>query len=335
MPVQIETVKTVPIRDASEYVAVLRSLHAVQIQPQVDGHVSKIIASSGDKVSAGMPLLVIDPSRQAATVTNQKAIHDANVAARDLARDQFARIKRLYAGGAATRQDLDRAQTALRQAEAQVASTEAQTKVQVVELHRYRVVAPVGGTVGDIPVRIGDYVTPQTVLTTLDDNDALEAYVDVPVERAAGLKLGTPVEIIDDTGKVLAPCEVTFVSPRADPATQMILVKAKVDNESNVLRSGQFTRARIVWSNHEGPAVPVLAVQRRAGQPFVWLVNDGGGGMTAEQRAVQLGPIQGQQYPVTGGIKAGDRIVVSGVQKLRPGARVTEMRPPGARGAHG
>jgi len=328
MPVQIETVKAVPIRDVSEYVAVLRSQHAVQIQPQVEGHVSTILVTSGDKVRAGTPLLVIDPSRQAATVSSQKAIRDANIAARDLARQQFGRVKRLFDGGAATRQDMDQAQTALRQAEAQVASTEAQTKVQAVELHRYRVVAPTDGTVGDIPVRVGDYVTPQTLLTTLDDNDDLEAYVNVPIERAAILKLGTLVEIVDEQGKVLAPCKVTFVSPRADPATQAILVKAGVDNQEGRLRSGQFARARIVWSTREGPAVPVLAVQRRAGQPFVWIVHEAQGGLSAEQRAVQLGPIQEQQYPVVGGIKAGDRIVVSGVQKLRPGARVMAAPPP-------
>jgi RND family efflux transporter MFP subunit len=333
MPVQIETVKTVPIRDASEYVAVVRSQHSVQVQPQVDGHVYKILVASGDKVRPGTPLLIIDPSQQAATVSSQRAIRDANVAARDLAREQFTRIKHLYDGGAATRQDMDQAQTALRQAEASAASSEAQTKAQSVQLQRYRVVSAIEGTVGDIPVRIGDFVTPQTLLTTVDDNDALETYVNVPIERATALKLGTPVEIIDDKGKVLAPSEVTFVSPRADPATQMVLVKAHVDNSAARLRSWQFTRARIIWSKHDGPAVPVLAVQRRAGQPFVWVVHEAAGGLSAEQRAVELGPIQEQQYPVTGGIKAGDRIVVSGVQKLRPGARVMQMPPPGGQGA--
>jgi RND family efflux transporter MFP subunit len=330
MPVQIETVKAVPIRDASEYVAVLRSRQSVQVQPQVDGHVNQILVASGDRVHPGTPLLEIDPSQQKATVSSQRAVRDANVAARDLAREQFARVKRLFDGGAATRQDMDQAQTSLRQAEASAAASDAQTKVQSVQLRRYRVVAAIEGTVGDIPVRIGDYVTPQTLLTTLDDNDALEAYVNVPVERAATLKLGTAVELVDSQGKVVAPCKVSFVSPRADPATQMVLVKATVDNSGGKLRSGQFTRARIIWSTRDGPAVPVLAVQRRAGQAFVWIVREAQGGLSAEQRAVQLGPIQEQQYPITGGIKAGEKIVVSGVQKLRPGAHVMPMPPPGA-----
>jgi RND family efflux transporter MFP subunit len=336
LPVQIETVKAVPIRDSSEYVALVRSQHSVQVQPQVDGHVYKILVASGDKVRPGTPLLVIDPSQQKATVNSQKAIHDANLAARDLAREQFNRVKKLFDGGAGTRQDMDQARSALQQAEASAAASAAQSKAQSVQLGRYRVVSAIEGTVGDIPVRVGDFVTPQTQLTTVDDNDALEAYVNIPIERAAGLKLGTPVEIIDDKGKVLAPSEVTFISPRADPATQMVLLKAHIDNSAARLRSWQFTRARIIWSTHEGPAVPVLAVQRRAGQPFVWVVNEAAGGLSAEQRAVQLGPIQEQQFPITGGIKAGDRIVVSGVQKLRPGARVMQMPPPGARGApHG
>jgi RND family efflux transporter MFP subunit len=308
----------------------------VQVQPQVDGHVYKILVTSGDKVRPGTPLLVIDPSQQAATVSSQKAIHDANIAARDLAREQFIRVKKLFDGGAGTRQDMDQARSAVQQAEASAAASAAQIKAQSVQLGRYRVVSAIEGKVGDIPVRVGDFVTPQTLLTTIDDNDALEAYVNIPIERAAGLKLGTPVEIIDEKGKVLAPSEVTFISPRADPATQMVLLKARIDNSAARLRSWQFTRARIIWSTHDGPAVPVLAIQRRAGQPFVWVVNEAAGGLAAEQRAVQLGPIQEQQYPITGGIKAGDRIVVSGVQKLRPGARVTQMPPPGARGApHG
>ena len=328
MPVQIETVKSVPLRDASEYVGVLRSRQSVQIQPLVEGHVSKILVTSGDEVQPRAPLIDIDPSRQRAAVSSQQALHQANVAALDLARKQFSRIERLFKRGAATRQDFDQTQNALRQAEANASATEAQTQAQAVELHYYRVVAPAGGTVGDIPVRVGDLVTSQTLLTTLDDNSTLEVYVDVPLERAASLKLGTRVEIVDAAGAVLAPSEVSFVSPRADPATQMVLVKANVDNQAGRLRAAQFVRARIVWRQHDGPVVPVLSVQRRAGQAFVWVVSGTDGALTAALRVVQIGPIEGQSYPVTGGLQAGDRIVASGVQKLRPGARVAPLPAP-------
>ena len=146
-------------------------------------------------------------------------------------------------------------------------------------------VAPVGGTVGDIPVRVGDLVTTQTLLTTLDDNTTLEAYIDVPTERAATLKLGTLVEIVDAASEVVAPSEVSFVSPRADPATQMVLVKASVDNRAGRLRAAQFVRVRIVWRQYEGPTVPVLAVQRRAGQAFVWVVSEKDGALDRSRSA--------------------------------------------------
>ena len=323
MPVQIETVRAVPLRDASEYVAVLRSRQSVQVQPLVEGHVSKILVASGQDVQPRTELVQIDPSRQQAAVTSQRALHAADLASLELARKQFGRMERLYKSGAATRQDFDQAQNALLRAQAAVAATGAQTRAQSVELRYYSVVAPVAGTVGDIPVRVGDLVTPQTVLTTLDDNSALEVYVDVPLERASALKTGAPLEILGSDGKVLAPSTVTFVSPRADPATQMVLVKAAVDNRPGQLRAGQFVRVRLIWRQYEGLAVPVLAIMRRAGQPFVWVVDQGAGGaLTASLRPIELGPIQGQTYPVTRGLAAGDRIVTSGVQKLRPGAHV-------------
>ena len=106
----------------------------------------------------------------------------------------------------------------------------------------------------------------------------------------------------------------------------MVLVKAAVDNRAGRLRAGQFVRVRLIWRQYEGLAVPVLAVMRRAGQPFVWVVDQGtGGAATAALRPVELGAIQGQTYPVTRGLAAGDRIVTGGVQKLRPGARVQPM----------
>jgi multidrug efflux pump subunit AcrA (membrane-fusion protein) len=109
MPVQIEAVKSVPLRDASEYVGVLRSRQSVQIQPLVEGHVSKILVTSGNEVQPGVPLIDIDPSRQRAAVSSQQALHQANVAGLDLARKQYARIERLFNKGAATRQDFDQA----------------------------------------------------------------------------------------------------------------------------------------------------------------------------------------------------------------------------------
>jgi RND family efflux transporter MFP subunit len=194
-----------------------------------------------------------------------------------------------------------------------------------VELGYFEVTAPASGTIGDIPVRVGDFVTPQTTLTTIDDNDLLEAYVNVPIERAGALSENTPVEILDREGKVLATTKVTFVSPRADPGTQMLLVKARIDNKNRTLRTAQLVGARVVWAQRPGLVVPVLAVQTRAGQAFVWIVRRAQTGLVADLRPVELGPLQGQNYAIRRGLEANEQIVVSGIQKLRPGAPIMPM----------
>jgi RND family efflux transporter MFP subunit len=328
MPVEIQPVRTASLRETSEYVATLRSRRSIQVQPQVAGHVLRIFVASGDQVAQGATLMQIDPARQRAAVASQRATREANSAALTYWRRQYKRVQRLVAGGAASRQELEQAQSSLRQAEANVEATEAQVKAQKVELRYYAVAALGAGTVGDVPVRVGDYVTPQTLLTTVDDNRVLEAYVDVPVERAARVKMGMPVEIIDAAGTVLAPSEVTFISPRAASDTQTLLIKTRVENPDGRLRTAQLARARLIWGQREGPVVPVLAVQSRNGQAFAWVVRETApGALAAEPRAVQVGPIEGQIYPVLRGLKAGERIVTSGVQKLRPGARVVAMKP--------
>lgn len=333
VPVEIQTVRSSLQRDTSEYVASLISRHSVRVQPQVDGHVIRINVASGDTVRPGAALMLIDPRRQQAAVHSQQAVTEAAGATLAYWRDQYHRIERLYAGGGASRQELDQARSSLRQAEANTTSSEAQVRAQSVELRYYEVVAPVAGTVGDVPVRVGDYVSPQTLLTTLDDNQALEAYVDIPVERATSLKVGMPVEMIDAVGQVLAPSEVSFVSPRADSDTQTVLIKTRVHNPAGRLRASQFTRARVIWAEHPGPVVPVLAVQSQNGQSFAWVAKRAAdGSLTAEQRVVQVGPIQGQTYPVLRGLAVGEMLISSGVQKLRPGAPVAQIPDAGQPG---
>ena len=116
-------------------------------------------------------------------------------------------------------------------------------------------------------------------------------------------------------------------SPRVEQETQTVLAIAAIDNRNGPLRAGQFVHARVVWSTRTGPTVPVLAVQSRAGQPFVWVAHRASAEapLTVALRPVELAPIQGQVYPVLKGLSPGEQIVASGVQKLRPGAPVIPM----------
>ena len=192
-----------------------------------------------------------------------------------------------------------------------------------VQLAYYRVTAPTDGVVGDIPVREGDRVTPATLITTIDAPEGLEAYVSVPLERATDLRLGLPVELLDSTGKIVATNPITFIAPRADDATQSILVKATLRTRPPGVRVQQYMRARIVWTNAPAIAVPVVAVNRISGQYFVFVAEQGqGGGLVARQKPVTVGDLVGDNYVVQSGVKEGEKLIVSNIQKLQDGVPV-------------
>jgi len=325
MPVQVLAVVPQKIADTTEYLAILKSRHSATINPQVEGHVTSVDVKSGDHVKAGDALLQIDPLKQEATVSSQDAARASQEAAVKLAKVNLERAQKLLEAGVVSKMDFDNAQTNFDSAVAQLKSLEQQVQQQKVELRYYRVSAPMDGIVGDIPVRVGDRVTVSTLLTTVDEPGALEAYVYVPASRAKELRLGLPVKLLDENGAVRAETQVTFISPQVDSDTQTVLAKAAVGNTKGDLRIAQQVRAQITWGNREGPVVPVLAVQRINGQFFAFLAVKEANGTLARQRLLKLGEITGNDYPVLGGLKPGDHVIVSGTQFLQDGAPVAEQ----------
>jgi len=322
-PVTLATAEARPIEETTVYVATLKSLRSTTIQPQIDGQITQILVKSGDRVREGAPLMQIDSRRQQAAVSSEEAERAAREAAVAFARQQAQRTRDLYAAGAISKQEQERADTELRTAEASLRALQAQVRQQEVQLRYFTIAAPTTGVIGDVPVRVGHVVTPQTVLTTIDQNETLEVYVSIPIERAPALKRGLPIQILsNDRDEVLATSVVTFISPRVDDQTQSILVKGQVRNPSGALRGLQSVRARIVWKTNPGLTIPVTAVLRVSGQFFAFVAEDAGGKLVAKQRAIKVGPITGDSYPVLDGLKAGERIVTSGTMKLADGAPI-------------
>lgn len=322
VPVKLEVAHSVPVSDTTEYVATLKSRDSAVIMPQVEGQITQINVHSGDHVSPGAPLMQIDPAKQQATVKTQENSKAAQLANLKYAQQQYERTSGLYAAGVVSKQDLDQAKSALDAAQAQVHALDAQVQEQEVQLRYYRVTAPTSGIVGDIPVRVGDRVTNTTLLTTVDKPGSLEAYVYVPVERASQVKMNLPVQILDGAGNVVADSRISFISPQVDNTTQTVLVKARIANNSDKLRTSQFIRARVVWGMHQGPVIPVLAVSRIGGQYFAFVAEDQNGKLVAHQKALRLGDMVGNNYVVLSGIKPGDKVIVSGTQFLVDGAPV-------------
>ena len=323
MPVKVQTAKAQKVDDTTDYVATLKSRDSAVVMPQVEGIITQIFVHSGEPVADGAPLMQIDPAKQQATVKSQESATAAQLAQLKLAQQSYDRTSGLAAAGVVSKQDLDNARANLDAAQAQLQSLGAQVNEQQVQLHYYRVVAPRAGIVGDVPVRVGDRVLTTTTLTTVDRPGSLEAYIYVPIEKSAQLKMNLPVEILDGSGNSLAQSRITFISPQVDTATQTVLAKATIANSNDSLRTAQFIRARVVWGNQEKPVVPVIAVSRIGGLYFIFVAEpDQKGGYVVHQTPLQIGQIVGNDYVVLDGVKPGDKVVVSGTQFLIDGVPV-------------
>ena len=320
--VSIVTLQEKPVERATEFIAQLRSQRSTTIQPEVEGVVTRIFVKPGDRVRPGTVLVQINADKQRAAVRSTEANRGGTEADVTYWREQVKRLEALVQAGAISRQEFEQAQNSLRTAEARLAALDAQVREGRVELEYYRVNAPQAGVVGDITLRVGDRVTSSTVITTIDDNSILEADIQVPLDRSPELRLGLPVQILDADGKVAATNPISFVAPRVDERTQTVLVKSALRDAPPALRAQQFSRARIVWSTAPGLTVPLTAVTRVSGLYFCFVAEQGEGGLVARQRPITVGEMIGNEYVVRSGLKGGDRLITSGIQKLGNGAPV-------------
>ena len=325
MPVQVSTVALDPVPATDTYVATIKSRRSSTMQPQVDGNLTRIFVRSGQAVKAGQILMQIDPLRQVATVQSQVGTEAQKRAVFQYNQAEVDRQRKLFEAGVTSRQTYDQATQAFQNSEADLSSSSALTTSQKQQLAYYQIRAPFNGVVGDIPVHIGDYVSPTTLLTTVDEIADLEAYIYVPTERVNQLKLGLPVSILDTAGNVLTTTKIDFLSPQVDTSLQGILAKATVPRSSEVLRNAQLVKARVTWNTKPAPTVPVLAVTRIGGQPFVYIAQPKGDGFTAHQVAVTLGDTIGNAYPVVSGLSLGQKVITSGLQFLQEGAPVKPL----------
>jgi RND family efflux transporter MFP subunit len=318
LPVQTQSVTLVPVQQTSEYVSTIKSRRSVTLLPQVDGNLTQILVKSGDHVKSGQLLMTVDPLRQQALVDSQRATENQKKALYDYNVLQVERQRKLFAAGIVSRDALDQAEQAFQNTKADWEAAIASRKSLEEQLAYYRIKAPFDGIIGDVPVHVGDYVSATTALTTVDENKDLEVYVYVPTERSSEVRLGLPVQVIDASGNVLEDTKVDFLSPQVDSQLQGILLKAPVHSNSlAALRSAQLVKARIIWKTAPMPTVPVLAVSRQGGQSFVFLAaKQADGHFAAKQVSVTLGVTVGNSYSVSDGLKAGDKVIVSGTQFL-------------------
>lgn len=216
------------------------------------------------------------------------------------------------------------------QARAQVAQADAQLRAAQVQLQYTKVLAPFTGVVGNIPVKVGEYVSKGDQLTTLTKNDSFDLNIFIPLSRAKQLRLGLPVQLLDNKGKSIAMGRVSFISPNATSDSQTVLAKATFTNSNGQLLNRESVQAKVIWDQRPGILIPVTAVSRLGGKTFVFVAQTaspskpGMPSLIAQQKPVELGAIQGNNYQVLQGLNRSEKIVVSGLLNLTNGAPIMQ-----------
>ncbi len=271
------------------------------------------------------------------------SLADQGAVARSVADQYTNRIQTARASLNAIDKQIQAQRAALAGAQEELQQAQAGTQGQQAQLNYYQITAPFAGTVGDIPVKVGDFVNTTTQLTTLTQNRPLEVNISVPIERAPELRQGMPVELLDAQGKSAGTSRIFFIAPNAANDTQSVLVKSLYENSNGRLRADQYVRARVIWNQQSGVLVPTTAISRLGGETFVFVAQQAPPPkqteqstqqqstqqqstqqpqLVARQKPVKLGIIQGNNYQVLSGLKPGERIIVSGLLSLRDGAPI-------------
>ena len=303
MPVDVDTARVRPIVDAVRATGRIEAVQAVELRPDEQGRITALMFHEGQSVARGTALVRIDD----AVLRAQAERADAD---RDLARQQLARIRKLREQNAATPADLERVEAAARSAEANYSLLQLQIARSVVR-------APFSGAVGQKFVSVGDYVTTSSRLLTLQTVNPQRAVIEVPERHAANLRPGQTVEftVAAAPGKTFA-ARVDFIDPVVKPDNRTIMVKGLAANPGNVLRPGMFIEARLATSTRQNAVViPEDAVQPLRTANIVWVVDKG----KASRRVAQLGVRSAGYVEVLSGVKAGEVVVVGGLERMGEG----------------
>ena len=336
--VRVVTMQTERVVLTSELPGRTAASRVSDIRPQVNGLILKRAFEEGAFVQAGDLLYQIDPAQYQAAYDQAKAavaMAEANLPALRSREERFRELVTTHAVG---QQDYDNALAALRQAEAQLESSKAALEMAKINLSYTPIKAPISGRIGRSSVTEGAMVTAyQPVpLATVQQLDPI--YVDVSQSTAELLRLQrrmadgkfssdsaieNKVTIIREDGTQY-PLEGTleFRDITVDASTGSVVLRIVVPNPDSVLLPGMFVRAIINEGVIEqGILIPQSGVSRdQKGEPFAWVVDEAG---KAAMHMLTIDRAIGDKWLVSSGLAAGDRVIVEGVQRLRPGVPVT------------
>src|SRR5882724_7264167 len=329
------------IGDSDEFTGRLEAVHAVEVRPRVSGYLQSVHFKEGAIVRQGDLLFQIDPRPFQAEVDRLKGDLSQARAQRSRAQSDFERAERLHNNDGMSAEEYDRRAAVRNEAEARIASTEGALRGAELNLEFTRVTAPITGRVGRADITEGNLVesgaTQAKPLTTLVSLDPIYVYFDVDeqtylkyarVTQSHGtsshdLRSAAQLGLADEDGFPHVG-QVSFVDNQVSSSTGTIRLRATFANKNFALTPGLFARIRLQggWV-HGGCLAKDEAVVTDLNQKYVFVL---GKNNTLTYRPVKLGPMAEGLRVVRDGLHQGDLIVVSGLQRVRPGAAVTPRR---------
>ena len=334
-PVSVATVLARHVVEQQEFSGRIEAVESAQVRARVRGTIEAVHFKPGSLVKKGDLLFVIDPREYQAEVQKSEAAVAGSQARAELSRLELERSKRLLADNAISQRDFDERASSARQLDATARAEQAALAVARLNLDHATVRAPFDGRIGKAEVTVGNLVDGNVVLTSLVSIQPV--YVSFDSDEATYLALGTSARggaaavkvrmgLANETGY---PHEgrLDFVDNRLDPASSSVRMRAVLDNRNGVLTPGLFARVQLGAESAGGEAILIneAAVGTDQDRKYVVVINAEN---KAEYRVVQLGPLVDGLRVARSGLKPGERIVVNGLQRVRPGAPVAPQLVP-------
>ncbi|UZK66462.1 efflux RND transporter periplasmic adaptor subunit [Sphingomonas sp. M1-B02] len=329
-PVTVATPLVQNVVDWDEFVGRFEAIQSVEVRPRASGYLLGIHFRDGQMVKKGQLLFTVDPRPAEAAVAQAVAQAAQAQATLANARTELARSQTLAASRAASTEEVEARQAALRSGQAQVAAAQANVRARRLDLGFTRVTAPISGRISERRVDVGNSVAAdQTVLTTIVSVSPLhfsfngsEALLLKYQRQGEGTQIGTPVRIkLADEQAYSHDGTLDFIDNVIDAGAGTIRARAVVPNASGFLKPGMFGNLRLEASNpYPALLVPDTAIIADAARQVVYVVDKSG---TVVARPVQTGPLLGNLRVVRSGITREDRVIINGIQRARPGQKVT------------
>ena len=335
----VETIQTTTADLKTSYPATIKGMQDIEIRPKVSGYLVKLLVDEGATVRKGQPLFLIDSEQYRATVKAAKAqirVCRANIATQKLTVDNK---RMLFKQNIISSYDLKMAENTLASYEAQLAAAEAQLQSAQDNLRWCTVTSPADGVVGSIPYRVGSLVSGQSAeaLTTVSNISKMYVYFSMTekqllaLTREAGginaaIKKMPAVSLVLSDGTTYSQSgTISTVSGVIDPSTGSVQIRATFDNAQHILRSGGTGSILIPTHASDAIMVPQSATFDVQDKKFVYVVN---ADKTVATREITVLPQNnGQTYVVASGLRAGERIVIDGVNQLKNGQKINPITP--------